>query len=288
MKASAPQTRRYRLIGVPSAAGSLFTGPERAAAAFRESPLHARLDQAGVPWADGGDLLIPSYLPRHDVPPVRNWPSPRVVWEIVAPAVRSAYQDNEIPLLVGGDCSVVVGSVSGLVSIDEPLHVICIDGHVDGVAPDTYRCVGAAGMGLWFATQRSHLWDASLEPSDVTVIGCTDRQGVTSPFAVFDALEVAGDPVRATQAALDGVPQEARILVHFDVDVLSASIMPAAYSPNEQGLPLEAVAAVLGLVLRDTRVAAIEVTEYVPHKDEGDRCLTRIVNLLADALTIKR
>lgn len=278
------QTSRFRLIGVPSAAGSLFTGIERAASHYREADLSARLREAGIDCVDGGNLDIPSFLPRHDVPPVRNWPAPRIVWETAAPAVRRAREQGDVPLLVGGDCSIVTGVAAGLARSERALHVICVDGHVDGVAPNAERCVGAAAMGLWFATHESRLWHGHLKPSAVTVLGCTDRQDVTLPFAVFDAEEVAAQPADAAKAALAGIPPDAQMLVHFDVDVLDCSVMPAAYSPNPNGLTLDTTATVLREVVQDPRLAALEVTEYVPHKDVDGQCVRRIGDLLAYAL----
>ncbi len=69
--------RTYHVLGVPLRVGSLMPGSENDARAFREAALLTRLHTVGVRAIDEGDLAIPSYLPHHTVPPIRNWPAPR-------------------------------------------------------------------------------------------------------------------------------------------------------------------------------------------------------------------
>jgi arginase family enzyme len=71
------------ILGVPFRTGSLYPGNENDAQAYREANLVGRLTAAGCKAIDAGDLPIPSYLPHHSVPPIRSWPGPRIVWDIV-------------------------------------------------------------------------------------------------------------------------------------------------------------------------------------------------------------
>jgi arginase len=270
-KRSTPASRRVRVVGVPSSAGGLFNGTEDAPRAYRSAGLVPLLASRGVDVTDGGDVPIPSFLPRHNVPPVRNWPAPRIVWELVAPTVAAAYAAGDFPLIIGGDCSVVVGAVAGLVDAGaDSLHVIYVDGHVDAVAPRANVSAGAASMGLWFLTTPTPLWTGPrLDPEAIAVVGCTELQGLELPIQVIDAAAVAEDPTGSVAAALAGVPDDADILVHFDVDVLNAREMPAAYSPNPHGLPCDTVRELLRALLQDRRVVAVEVPEYTTQRRRG-------------------
>jgi arginase len=283
---STPASRRVRLIGLPSSAGGLFNGTEDAPRAYRSAGLVTLLAAAGVDVTDGGDVPIPSFLPRHNVPPVRNWPAPRIVWELVAATVAAAYAAGDFPLIIGGDCSVVVGAVAGLVDAGcGSLHVIYVDGHVDAVAPRADACAGAASMGLWFVTTPSPLWTGPrLDPEAITVVGCAELQDLGLPIQVIDAAAVAEDPTGSAAAALARVPDDAEVLVHFDVDVLNAREMPAAYSPNPQGLPCDTVRALLRALLQDRRVVAVEVPEYTTQRDLELSSARVIAEMLAGAL----
>jgi hypothetical protein len=90
------EQRTYDVYGVPLRTGSLYPGSENDALAYREAGLLEWLPTAGIHAADCGDVPIPSLLPHHSIPPVRNWPGLRIAagkaqsfqW-IMLPALRT-------------------------------------------------------------------------------------------------------------------------------------------------------------------------------------------------------
>ena len=89
-----------------------------------------RLKAAGCRAVDEGDAAIPSYLPHHSIPPIRSWPGPRIAWEQVSERVAPYLQQpGHVPLLIGCDCSVVVGTSQALIHASpEDVHVLYVDG----------------------------------------------------------------------------------------------------------------------------------------------------------------
>src|SRR5271170_603312 len=105
----------YHVFGVPLRSGSLIPGNENDAQAYRDARLVSRLQAVGCNVIDEGDVGIPSYLPHHSIPPIRNWPGPRIAWECVSERIEPFLrQPGNVPLLIGCDCSVVIGSVQAL------------------------------------------------------------------------------------------------------------------------------------------------------------------------------
>ena len=105
----------YHVLGVPYRTGSLTPGSEHDAQPYRDTGFVAQLQVAGCEAIDGGDIPLPSYLPHHEVPPIRNWPGPRIAWEILSDRlVPILDQPGHVPLLIGGDCSIVVGATQAL------------------------------------------------------------------------------------------------------------------------------------------------------------------------------
>jgi len=152
--------RTVHVLGVPFRTGSLYPGSENDAEAYREAQLLARLQAVGCRAVDDGDVAIPSYLPHHAIPPIRSWPGPRIVWdhlgERLAPYLR---QPAQVPLLIGCDCSVVVGTTQALTrAASGDVHVLYIDGDFDDAAPDPARCQSAAALAVWLLTNRSPFW----------------------------------------------------------------------------------------------------------------------------------
>ena len=182
----------YHVLGVPLRTGSLYPGSENDAQAYRDAHLLQRLEAVGCRVFDEGDVAIPSYLPHHHIPPIKNWPGPRIAWDCIGACIAPYLQrPGHIPLLIGADCSIVVGTTQA----------------------SPFR----AGP--------------TLRPTQVTVIGWSDdlnspQMGLQSlPLAEVRRL----GPGEAARQALQAIPVSAPILLHFDIDVLNQQAMPGAY-----------------------------------------------------------
>lgn len=279
----------YHVLGVPLRTGSLYPGSENDAQAFRDVHLLQRLEAAGCQVFDEGDVAIPSYLPHHNIPPIKNWPGPRIAWDCISERIGPYLKQPEhIPLLIGADCSIVVGTAQALMRVyGEDVHILYVDGDIDGVAPQPERCMSAAGMALWLITQASPFRAGpTLSPSQITVVGWSDD--LHSPEMGLQSLPLAEvrrlGPGQAARQALQAIPASASILLHFDIDVLNKQDMPAAYFPHTDGLSMAEGQELLGAILTDSRIRIIEVAEYASLRDLDQSYASRIVELLAAAL----
>ncbi len=283
--------RTYHVLGVPLRSGSLYPGNENDAQAYRDVQLLARLQAAGCRAIDDGDVAIPSYLPHHSIPPIRSWPGPRIAWECVRDRVQPYLQQpGQVPLLIGCDCSVVVGTTQALMSVSgENVHVLYIDGDFDDAPPDPKRCQSAASCAVWLLTHGSAFWSGPpLRSSQVTVIGWSNPSrsepagaGVGSMSLVEMRRSGLG---QAARQALAAIPDSASILVHFDIDVFQKREMPAAYFPHSEGMTLSEGRELLGVLMRDPRIRIIEVSEYASLRDLDQGYVSKLVDLLAEAL----
>jgi arginase len=279
--------RTYRVLGVPLRTGSLYPGSENDAQAYRDAGLVARLRAAGGTVVDDGDLALPSYLPHHAVPPIRSWPGPRIAWDLVSERLAPCLgQPGQVPLLIGCDCSIVVGTTQALARAGGDVHVVYVDGDFDDAAPDATRCQSAAAVAVWMLTHGAPFWAGPpLAPSQVTVVGASAAaQSSTGARALSLADLRRAGPRDAARRALDGVAPSAAILLHLDIDVFSAREVPAAYFPHADGLTLGEGAELLGVLLADPRVRAVEVAEYASLRDADQRCVRDLVGLLATTL----
>jgi arginase len=281
--------RTYPILGVPLRTGSLYPGNENDAQAYREVQLLKRLRAAGCHAVDEGDVAIPSYLPHHTIPPIRNWPGPRIAWDCVSEHVVPYLQrEGQVPLLIGGDCSIVVGTTQALMRVSsEDVHVIYLDGDFDDAAPGPERCLSAAAAAVWLLTHASPFWAGPpLRPSQLTVIGWTNvsLSGQVGTRALSLADVRRSGPREAARQILQAIPPAARVLLHLDIDVFRKQDMPAAYFPHTDGLTLSEGAELLGGLLGDPRIRIIEVTEYAALRDLDQRYVGKLVDLLAAGL----
>jgi arginase len=280
--------RTYRLLGVPLRAGSLLPGNENDAQAYREVQLLARLQAVGCKAVDDGDVMIPSYLPHHSIPPIRSWPAPRIAWECVSERVALLLQQPmQVPLLIGCDCSVVIGTAEALIrTTSQDIHVLYVDGDFDDAAPEPGLCQSAASCAVWLLTHNSPFWTGPpLRSSQVSVIGWTNPSRSKSGTASMSLAEVRrAGPREAARQALQAVAESTPLLLHFDIDVLQKRDMPAAYFPHSEGLSLSEAAELLGVFLKDPRIRIIEISEYASLRDLGRDYVNKLAGLLSEGL----
>ncbi|WP_035299161.1 arginase family protein [Brevibacillus thermoruber] len=279
------------VTGIPVFSGAYVSGTELAPAALRAAGLTAVLQEQGLSASDRGDLALPAYLPRHNVPPVRNWPAPRMVWDLLREEARGCFRRDEFSLFLGGDCSVIVGTAQGVRDVyGDKAYLLVLDGHFDAMAPSASRCLGAAGMGLWFLLQGGGVWTeaAGWTADSIVVLGCQRMPDETYGVEIvtLDQLCERGPGMQAADV-LRAIPADAYILVHFDVDVMHKEAMAAAYSPSETGLSLAQTEELLTAVLADPRVVGANVTEFSALWDVTGEQASRLVRLLGRALAAR-
>ena len=133
-------TRRViGLIGVPSSAGAHWPGQEKAPRALREAGLVERLESAGLAVSDHGDLPRVRFRPdkrqRHE----QNLSAVVDVASRVADRVEATVHADQVPLVIGGDCTIELGVLAGALRSgrDGDLGLLYFDGHVDFNTPVT-------------------------------------------------------------------------------------------------------------------------------------------------------
>jgi len=275
-----------RLLGVPLRSGSLYPGTENDAKGYRSAGLIELLRGKGIEVFDDGDLDVPSYLPHHSIPPIRNWPGPRIVWDLARARVEQYLQHAEyLPVLLGCDCSIVVGTAQALKTLGD-VHVIYIDGDFDDAPPDATTTRSGAALAVWLLTNESPFYLSPLSPEQVTVVGWTNGPfaGSTKVGSVSLTEVRERGPAEAVHRVLQRIPQSTNVLVHFDVDVVRQNDLTAIYFPHNQGLSLQETGEIIDTVLSEARVRLIEISEYTVLRDPDGQSATRIGNLLAHGL----
>ncbi|KMZ43148.1 MULTISPECIES: arginase family protein [Bacillales] len=279
------------MAGIPHFTGAYVSGTELAPDALRTAGLIEQLQQHGLEVQDVGNLHLPDDLPRHNIPPVRNWPAPRMFWDLLQKDAQEWLNTDDFVLMLGGDCSLVVATAQAHQAIhQEKAYLLVLDGHLDALVPSASRCIGAAGMGLWFLLQDRGQW---IEPSGwgaerIRLVGCQQMPAETFGVEVMTLAQLTeGSIVERVSHTLQSIPPDDKILVHFDVDIMHKDAMPAAYSPSDIGLSLSEAEALLATVLRDSRVTSMEVTEFSGARDTTGEYARRLVELLARALAAR-
>ena len=281
-------SRVYHLLGVPLRAGSFYPGTEDDAKAYREAGLIDRMRAAGCEVVDDGDIQIPNYLPHHAIPPVRNWPAPRIAWDSISQRLGEVLRrPSHVPVLIGCDCSVVVASTQALLQSGAPnVHVLYVDGDFDAAEPQAAHVQSAASVGVWLLTHESPFWSGPvLQSSQVTPVGAS----VQTPSPMNGAITLADirrlGVQTAASNALKNVADSAAVILHIDVDVLRDDAFPIAYFPHANGLNLTELRELIAVLAHHPRVRIVEVSEYASLRDAGRKLAAQLSDVLATALS---
>jgi arginase len=204
-------------------------------------------------------------------------------------------------LVLGGDCTVGVGTVAGLTRRSGRLALVYLDRHADLNVP-TSTIDGALD---WMGVAHMLDVDGALDP----LAAIAGRRPMLSadqlvllglgPHTSFEAsviaergiptvgvADVASDPAEAARSALERLPADSDIAVHFDVDLVDFFDAPLSENTDRAPAPsLDATGLALAELVSDPRVRALTVTEFNPHHGAEDGSTTRrLVDVLVHAL----
>lgn len=254
--------------------------------------------------ADGGSVVPSPYLPDIDADTgIRNLHSIADYTHRLAAAIERQLADGFTPVVLGGDCSVLLGSLLCLRRRGRS-GLAFIDGHRDLLTPGTSSTGGAAGMDLALAvgcgprpltSPEGH--SPLINPADVVLLGDRDDASWSNEECVQAALRQMGHrdlhALRREGVAAAAEWALARwrsqgvmgVWVHLDVDVLDSEEMPAVDSPHPGGLSYEELEALLVPLLQSGLVTGMEITIYDPERDAGDAG-ARLVSALGGIVSL--
>ena len=229
---------------------------------------------------------------------IRNGVSIRAFSLQLSEQVADILRRDRFPVVIGGDCSVLLGGLYGA-RLAGGRGLVHIDGHSDFYHPanyDTAKRLGAvAGMDLALASGRGEdlltAWPQVGKPladdADIVQIGERDGHltgtGITQwtvQRTLKDGIDVTARAVLARLAsrALD------KVWVHVDLDVLDDSVMPAVDSPGSPGFDYAQLSALIAALCASGRVAGADFAIYDPERDPDVRYARPLVLCMAKAI----
>ena len=292
------------LLGVRSSAGAHTPGQEKAVVAVRSAGLVELLATSESTVTDYGDLPVTYARPDPEHRRAQNLSVAAAVARGVAHRVEEIVRDGRVPLVIGGDCTVTVGVVSGLLRAGGDPTLLYVDGGVDLYVPGTQPeghldSMGVAHMiGETGATEelsgvgpRSPLLDANrvifygpcLEHTEDAELAVLRRRQMRA-FALADIDGRADAAAADARAAVER--QGSPFLVHLDVDVLDFVECPIADVPHyEHGMALADAMTSLDVFIGSPLFAGLVVTEINPdHGDPDGAAIRSFVRALAGTI----
>jgi arginase len=286
------------LIGAPTDVGAGARGASMGPEALRVAQLQAVLEAQGLEVLDRGNLSGP---PNPWLPPDGGYRHLREVtaWnQLVHEAVLAELAGARLPILLGGDHSLAIGSISAVAkhcrATGRQLRVLWFDAHADfntsvltpsgNVHGMPVACLCGHGP-VELVTLGGHT--PAIDPSQLRQIGIRSVDAGEKRFVhqagieVFDMRYIDEMGIRHTlEQALLGVDDDTHVHVSLDVDFLDPGIAPGVGTTVAGGPTYREAQLCMEMVADTGRLASLDIVELNPAFDVRNRTAEVAVDLI--------
>ena len=262
--------------------------------------LARKLTAYGLPKAVGADKTIlvdpPAYEYKTDPGDGVKNAKPIYAYSMkLAAAVGAVLDAGRFPLVLGGDCSILLGDLLALRRRGR-YGLVYLDAHSDTDLPTSDHLTAGAGSDVAVATGNGVSALTNLDGKKPLV-----RAEDTVLFGYLEYLEIKGAPITAIpldQVRKHGIKEQVAsalsllrchqvggFWIHLDADVLDGASMPAVDSPHEDGMSWEELRQTLIALLSSGLASGMEVTIYDPDLDPTGEMGRKFTNTIISAFT---
>ncbi|WP_040160514.1 arginase [Nigerium massiliense] len=276
---------KVSLIGVPTDIGASTVGCRLGPQALRVAGLTKALEGFGCEVRDTGDLEGP---PNPELPPVDGY---RHLGEVIAwntavrDAVAAELADGRFPIMLGGDHSLAIGSISAVAAhcraTGKKLRVIWVDAHADFNTAELTPSGNIHGMPVACLTghgpkELTTLSDVepALGHDEIRQVGLRSVDPGEKKFLfdegveVFDMRYIDEVGMRATMArALEGVDDNTHVHLSLDLDFVDPAVAPGVGTPVVGGPTYREAQLVMEMLADVGRLGSIDLVEVNPALD---------------------
>lgn len=297
-------SKPVHIINVPLDLGASRRGTDAGPSAFRIAGLNDAIRRLGYTIASETDIPVPTMETRHlDNSNARFKDEILSVCEVLAKATKGSLDDGEIPLIIGGDHSIAMGTVSGAAAYfrqaKQKLGLIWFDAHGDMNLPETSPTGNIHGMPLahllgYGDPQLASILGANpaVAPENVALIGIRDIDRVEREFINqsgikaftmrdIDQFGMSEISLRALDVVNAGT---AGFHVSFDLDGCDPEVIPGSGTLVPGGVSFREAHLLLEECASDGRMTSMEVVELNPFLDQANISAERAVTLVQSAL----
>ena len=291
--------KQVAIIGAALDLGAGRRGVDMGPSAIRYAGLHDRLAGLGydvVDWSDVETAVLEAT--EETDTSARYLPEIKAACARVAYLVGIALAEDALPLVLGGDHSVALGTLGGLAKVRGPGGVLWIDAHGDLNTPETspsgnvHGMPLAAAIGLADGRFDSDAWTLpAVEPQRVALVGIRSLDGEErkrirelgiKAYTMSDIDRIGIE--RAIRESLTHIAGPGFVHVSLDMDALDPEVAPGVGTPVRGGLSYREAHLALELVSESGLAGSFEVVEVNPILDRENATAALAVELVASAL----
>ena len=288
--------KNVSIIGVPMSFGQMRDGVDLGPKAIRYAGLHQKLELLYIPFKDKGDIPF-EYVERNTDPEekLKNLDAIVEKTTTLANEVEQIVNEQQFPLVIGGDHSIAIGTLAGLGKHYENLGVIWYDAHGDLNTVETTPSGNIHGMpsaaSLGFGEERLVQvggYAPKIETENVVLIGARDldegeraliKEIGMKVYTMQDINElgmkkVMEETINYLKERTDGLH------LSLDVDGLDPSVTPGVGTAVPSGITLRESELAMEMLHQSQLLTSLEVVEVNPILDDKNRTAEVAVHLI--------
>lgn len=294
--------RRATVLGVPLDWGASKRGASGGPAALRRANAVPVLESLGISVDDAGDIPVPASRVVAAAR-LRHASAILAVCRVLEKKVHDAVLASSIPIALGGDHSLAMGSVSGTARAwgeqGKKIGMIYVDAHADINTPETSKSGNLHGMPLAHLVglgdprfSRLGGFAPKAEARNVCLLGVRDVDKAEagnlrrSGIRVFSMMEIDRFGMGAIiEQAIDIASEDtAGFHLSFDIDVVDPGSAPGTGVPKRGGLTYREAHLLMELVADSERLLGLDMVEVNPLEDTHNATAELAVELISSAL----
>lgn len=285
---------KIRIIGIPLDLGQNHRGVNMGPSAVRYAGLSNRLRQMGYQVTDNGNIDIPVRETIIETGEEDVLPAMIEASEKIYTAARDAIIEGSIPVFLGGDHSIAVGSIGG-VTHNKSCGVIWIDAHGDYNDPGISESGNIHGMPLSILMGKGceelvNIGRAGtkLKAENVVLIGVRDldenegRVLKKSGIKVYTMRDIDERGMsNVIKSAMERLSSVESIHVSLDVDGIDPSFAPGVGTPVPGGLTYREAHLLMETIADSKKLSSMDIVEINPMLDKYNKTAQLAVELTA-------
>jgi arginase len=296
------QPNKIALIGAPSSAAAFLPGSEKSPAALRAAGLIERLQSIGYEVNDLGDCPQRLFADDDEHKRARNLPAIVASLNDLKARADLAIKSGALVLVLGGDCTQIIGLLTGARRYYRHLNLLWFDGDADLNTPASTPSGRLDGMALSTIIGKGspelvRFWGEPqiVREPDTVLFGVSrldpyEQQFLArSPVRHNLAADIRAKGIeKAAQHAIEQLHADTReFILHLDLDVISEEEFSAVNLPRGGGLSFGETQTALTEFAKNKNLLGLDVAQYNPDKDSDGAGAKKLIDLLAEVLSAR-
>lgn len=291
------------VIGVPLDLGADRRGVDMGPSAIRIAGLSDRLKKLGHRVKDAGNVSVPiAEETRIKNPSAKYLPEVSQVSRELANSVAEAMGRGELPLVLGGDHSIAIGTLAGVFDgrSKKETGVLWLDAHGDFNTPDITPSGNIHGMSLAVSAGLGHKWFPSppwplrsVDPSRIAIVGAREldpqerinlEENKIKVFSMADIDRIGMQEVMTRAINVASGKAGDNFHVSFDIDVVDPTYAPGVGTPVRGGITYREAHLAMEMIYETKKMQSLEMVEVNPILDEQNATAELAVELILSSL----